>query len=86
LGRDRAVPLRADWEMVKLGIMAAAVLKKFTTHAEPRGLLLSTRERPLVEAAPGDYFWGAGQDGAGENHLGRILMDVRRQIRDRGTI
>ncbi len=81
LGRDRSMPLRADWEMVKVDIMAAAVLKKFTTHAEPRALLLSTNERSLVEAAPGDYFWGAGQDGTGENHLGRILMDVRRQMR-----
>ncbi len=83
LGRDRAFPLRADWEAVKVPIMAAAVLRKFVTHAEPRTLLLSTGERPLIEAAPGDYFWGAGQDGTGENHLGRILMDVRRQIRDK---
>ncbi len=82
-GRDRSMSLRADWETVKVAIMAAAVLKKFTTHVEPRDLLLSTDERPLVEAAPGDYFWGAGQDGTGENHLGRILVDVRRQIRDK---
>ena len=81
LGRDRTAPLRADWETVKVSIMAVAVLKKFLTHAEPRKLLLSTGERPLVEAAPGDYFWGAGQDGTGQNQLGLILMDVRRQIR-----
>lgn len=81
LGRDRAVALRTDWEVVKVAIMAEAVLKKFITHAEPRDLLLSTGERPLVEAAPGDYVWGAGQDGTGENHLGRILMDIRQQIR-----
>jgi len=82
LGRDRAVPLRPDWETVKVEIMAKAVLKKFMTHAEPRELLLSTGDRPLVEAAPGDYFWGAGQDGTGQNHLGRLLMGIRRQIRE----
>lgn len=83
LGRDRGVRLRADWDQVKVAIMAAAVLKKFVTHAEPRTLLLSTGDRDIVEAAPGDYFWGAGQDGSGENHLGRILMNVRRDLRGR---
>jgi N-glycosidase YbiA len=81
LGRDRKVPIRPDWEEVKVGIMTAAVLKKFQTHAGPRDLLLSTGEDDIVENAPGDYFWGGGQDGSGLNHLGRILMDVRRQLR-----
>ena len=81
LGRDRSVPIRLDWEQVKVATMAEAVRKKFQTHVEPRALLLSTGERDIVEAAPGDYFWGAGQDGSGQNHLGRILMQARADLR-----
>ncbi|ESQ77260.1 hypothetical protein ABAC402_02320 [Asticcacaulis sp. AC402] len=81
MGRDRDVRTRDDWEEVKIAIMTAAVLKKFQTHAVPRDLLLSGGEDDIIENAPGDYFWGGGQDGSGLNHLGRILMNVRRHLR-----
>src|SRR6185503_4423387 len=32
LGRSRAVPIRLDWEDVKIDLMFNAVLKKFQTH------------------------------------------------------
>jgi ribA/ribD-fused uncharacterized protein len=76
------VPIRADWEAVKVGIMQAVVLKKFQTHPALKALLLSTGDRPLVENAPGDYFWGGGQDGSGRNELGRILETVRQHLRE----
>ena len=81
LGRSRTMPLRADWNDVKVGIMRQAAMKKFRTHAALRDLLIGTGTRPIVENAPGDYFWGCGQDGSGENWLGRILEQVREEIR-----
>src|SRR5438874_1586206 len=42
LGRDRRQKLWRDLESVKVGVMRAAVLAKFTQHAELRALLLST--------------------------------------------
>ncbi len=81
LGMTRAVPLRADWEEVKDGIMYTAVSRKFRTHAEPRELLLSTGDAHIVENAPMDYYWGGGQDGTGLNKLGEILMRVRVDLR-----
>ena len=80
LGRSRAVPLRPDWEEVKVDIMRTAVLKKFRTHPGLRVLLLETEQRPIVENAPGDYFWGCGQDGSGQNWLGQILEQIRKEI------
>ena len=77
LGRSRKVPLRADWKAVKDDIMRAAVLKKFRTHAALAELLLSTGDAPIVENAPGDYYWGCGKDGTGLNRLGEILMETR---------
>lgn len=80
LGMTRAFPLRSDWEAVKEEIMYAAVLRKFSTHAAVRELLLSTGNEEIVENAPMDYFWGGGQDGTGQNKLGKILMRVRAEL------
>ncbi len=76
MGRDRMLPLRPDWEQVKDEVMFKAVLRKFETHHSLRTLLLSTEEE-IVESAPGDYYWGCGADGSGQNKLGKILMQVR---------
>lgn len=36
MGRNRARPLRPDWNEVKDNIMRRAVLRKFETHADIR--------------------------------------------------
>lgn len=61
-------------------MMKEAVLKKFLTHTDIREILLTTGNEILVENSPNDYFWGCGVDKTGQNHLGKILMDVREQI------
>ncbi len=82
MGRDRSHPLRSDWEQVKDDIMHRAVLTKFQTHADIQAILLGTGAEPIVENAPGDYYWGCGKDGSGLNKLGRILEAVRATIRE----
>ena len=81
LGRRQDWPLRPDWEEVKVDVMRRAVLRKFWTHPGIRAALLATGDRPLVENAPTDTFWGCGADGSGRNMLGIILMDVRAALR-----
>lgn len=81
MGRDRKRPLRKDWESVKDNIMRRAIRAKFETHADIRAILLNTGDAPIVENAPGDYYWGCGQDGTGKNMLGKILMEVRDALR-----
>lgn len=82
LGRSRKQKLRRDWESVKVGIMRAAVLAKFSQYEELRALLLSTGEARLVEHTENDDYWGDGGDGRGKNMLGRILMQVRESLRE----
>ncbi len=77
MGRDRSFPLRSDWESVKDDVMRRAVLAKFQTHGDIRSILLGTGDEDLVENAPGDYYWGCGTDGTGQNKLGLILMELR---------
>ena len=85
MGRDRARPLRQDWEAVKDDVMRTAVRAKFTQHPELREQLLATGEAFLIEHTRNDSYWGDGGDGRGRNMLGRILMEVREELQS-GTV
>ncbi len=83
LGRDRTRTVRSDWEQVKTQVMHLAVLTKFLTHTDIQAILISTGDHLIVENSPTDCFWGCGGDKTGQNHLGKILMSVRQEIRQR---
>ncbi|HBL14841.1 MAG TPA: Swarming motility protein ybiA [Cyanobacteria bacterium UBA11162] len=85
IGRDRRRKRRPDWEQVKLQIMWQGVLTKFITHTDIQLILLGTGEELIVEDSPKDYYWGCGRDKTGQNHLGKTLMKVRQEIRQRLT-
>jgi ribA/ribD-fused uncharacterized protein len=84
VGRDRSLPLRADWEQVKDDVMRRAVLQKFAAHPDIRAILLGTGDETLVEKTTSDYYWGIGTQGGGKNMLGQILMEVRETLRKQG--
>lgn len=76
------VELRADWEGIKLDLMKELVRMKFTTHPVLLGQLLSTGNAHLEESNWwGDKYWGTC-NGHGLNHLGKILMKIREEIRN----
>jgi hypothetical protein len=78
----KQVTMRADWDEVKIDLMRDLVRQKFR-HPELAGQLLATGEARLIEGNRwGDRFWGQSPVGNGENHLGRILMEVRRELRE----
>jgi ribA/ribD-fused uncharacterized protein len=83
LGRDRSQRLRNDWESVKDDVMRKAVRAKFQQHGELSELLLSTGDENIVEHTTNDSYWGDGGDGSGRNILGRILMEIRDELRAR---
>ncbi len=81
LGRDRRRRPRPDWDQIKPQLMYDAVKVKFLSHLDIQQILLNTGEEYLVENSPVDDFWGCGADGCGQNHLGRILMTIRSELR-----
>lgn len=83
MGRDRTRVIRADWERVKNTIMYVAVRAKFQQHIDIRQILLSTGSVDIVEHTANDSYWGDGGNGRGKNCLGKILMKVREELREK---
>lgn len=82
---ERSTPelVRTDWAEAKCTAMHAALLRKFSCHDAIRENLLNASDHVLVESSPHDFFWGCGIDGTGSNHLGRLLMAVRDNLKNR---
>lgn len=72
---------RPDWDIVKDDIMRRIVWRKFESNAAISRVLISTGDVELIEASR-DYHWGCGENGAGANVMGKILMEVRRRLRE----
>lgn len=81
--------VRSDWKEVSLGIMKDLIIQKFTGSILRRKLL-STFQAELVEGNWWHDNWYGNcicedcEDVRGENHLGKILMEVRGIIYARG--
>ena len=72
---------RSDWEAVKLDVMYKALLAKFSQNNGLKELLKGTGERKLIEHSFYDSFWGDGGDNTGQNYLGKLLMQLRGELR-----
>jgi hypothetical protein len=77
----RRCTLRSDWEQVKIGVMTGVLLAKFSQNPLLREGLRSTGTKRLEETNYwNDTFWGVCK-GKGDNMLGKLLMEVRDQLR-----
>ena len=74
------VKLRKDWDSKKLEYMNWAVREKFKDESLKEMLLLTGDQEIIEENYWGDTFWGVCK-GKGQNHLGKILMKVRDELR-----
>ncbi len=75
------VKLRQDWEKIKIQVMEDLVRQKFQRHQQLREKLLATEDAYLEETNTwNDTFWGVCR-AYGKNHLGKILMKVRDELR-----
>lgn len=79
--KGRELTLRHDWEEVKLQVMYDIVKDKFCRNPDLTVKLLETGEKYLEETNWwGDTYWGICK-GVGQNHLGKILMRVRDELK-----
>lgn len=84
--KARSIELREDWEDIKLEVMETVVRAKFEQNPRLAKLLLQSGEMRIVEGNTWhDIFWGVDlKTGEGENHLGRILMQLREHFKSCG--
>jgi len=88
--RGRTIRLRSDWEEVKINIMYKILCQKF--DQEPfKSKLFNTGDAIIIEGNyHHDNIWGdcyckQCKDIEGQNWLGRLIMDIRSQIIEKGN-
>lgn len=75
------IALRHDWEWIKNDVMLHLLRLKFAPGTELSKRLLATGDCELIEGNDHkDRYWGVYK-GKGKNHLGRLLMKVRAELR-----
>ena len=80
-------PTRFDWSKIQLAVLEDLLRQKF---AQPkfRKVLLDTKDYKLINGDHrGETFYGmiyTGNKWLGENHLGKLLMKIREEIRGEG--
>lgn len=81
---------RQDWDRVRVRIMRWSLRMKLASNWSAFSeLLLRTDDCPIVEQSRKDDFWGAkpvgdGSTLVGMNVLGRLLMELREQVKEHG--
>ena len=70
----------------KLKVMKMLMQFKTTQHEEIKKALLDSGDLQIVKHIttypPGDGFWDDGEDGKGLNHIGRMWMEIREELKN----
>lgn len=84
-GRNHIEKTRMDWNIHRFKIMKFCIeLKLYQNKELFSKVLLDTRDLPIVEYAETDKVWGASEEGdsfVGINALGRLLMELRENVK-----
>jgi ribA/ribD-fused uncharacterized protein len=82
----RKLKLRENWDAIKDTVMLEIVRAKFRQNPELAERLIATGDAELIEGNYwGDDYWGVCHVELGKNKLGKILMQVRSELKDAGS-
>ncbi|MDQ5928056.1 MAG: hypothetical protein QG633_494 [Patescibacteria group bacterium] len=69
----------------KLSVMRRLMVLKADQHEEIQKALIDSGDLRIVKHIttypPGDGFWDDGEDGSGLNHIGRMWMEIREDLK-----
>ena len=68
----------------KLAIMEELLRLKIEQNPYVKKKLLETKDYTIVEDSPKDSYWGWGPNRDGENHLGKLWMKLRDELKEKG--
>ena len=80
IAHEREAQPSVDWDSRKVDAMRQVLRLKFAQHPDLAEKLLNTADRRLVEHRTRDAFWGDGGDDSGQNWLGQLLMEMRKEL------
>jgi len=70
----------SNWEEIKLDVMKEILHCKVKQHPYVMKKLLQSGDREIVEDSWRDDYWGWGESRKGKNMLGKLWMEVRKEI------
>lgn len=73
---------KKDWDGIKLGVMKEILYEKVIQHSYVKKKLLESGDREIIEDSWRDDFWGWGENKNGANHLGKLWMEIRKEIQE----
>ena len=73
--------VQKGWFEKRDRIMTQALRAKFEQHPELNEVLIGTDSNKLVFHSEEDPYYGDGGDGTGQNMLGTMLEELRRDVR-----
>ena len=78
----KSIPIDSNWwDHEKRKVMKDIIKAKFVQNADLAERLLATGDIELIEGNTwGDTYWGVS-NGVGQNNLGKILMEIRAELR-----
>ncbi len=82
-GHNNAWPIKDNWQSLKDEAMIDTLKAKFI-YKDNLGLrkaLLETSDAAIIAAIPNNY-WGIGEDGKGQNKLGKLLEFARSKLKE----
>merc|ERR1719238_455755 len=79
LAKSADHPSSDDWDQIKDRVMEKALQHKVMKHEKLKELLLSIPSEEIIYDSQNDY-WGVGENGSGENKLGKLLVGIKEQI------
>lgn len=81
IAKEHEESKRGDWNETKLATMEEILRAKLDQHPYILKKLMETEDMEIVEDSPKDSFWGRGSDHQGENHLGKLWMKIRDELK-----
>lgn len=82
----RELTIREDWDLIKVSVMTIGTYSKYTQNEDFKLKLIETGNAKIIEFNTWhDNFWGQCtcqkcEKTAGENNLGKIIMQVRKDL------
>lgn len=88
-GKPFRASSRPDWDDIRVTLMRWSIRVKLLQNPDRFGAVLDdTGDLPIVEHSRRDRFWGAvalsDEELEGQNVLGRLLMELRDEVREVG--